>query len=111
LIELNNFLVPDKDTIVDDSIICPNCKSNKSLKVYGFTFNVANNNFNENVKIGCTACWSMFNMDKIKITEEEYTEVHKRLRFSKQDEDIETIKKRLIASGHLSDGSKHCGQC
>jgi hypothetical protein len=53
----------------------------------------------------------MFNMDKIKITEEEYTEVHKRLRFSKQDEDIETIKKRLIASGHLSDGSKHCGQC
>ena len=84
MIELNNFVVPDKDTIVDEGIICPNCKSNESLKVYGFTFNIAGNSYNENVKIGCTGCWSMFNMDKIKITEEEYSEVHKRLRFSKK---------------------------
>lgn len=82
MIELNNFVIPDKETIIDESIICPRCKGNDSLMICKFTFNIANNSYNEKVEVGCKKCILHFEIDGVKITEEEYTQVHKRLRFS-----------------------------
>jgi predicted Zn-ribbon and HTH transcriptional regulator len=80
--ELNNFIDPDRDTIIDESIKCPKCKNNKSLKMNKFSYNIEGKDYNKEIEIGCTDCWFMFKMDNIKISQEEYTTVHKRLRFS-----------------------------
>jgi hypothetical protein len=81
--ELNNFLDPDKEAIIDSSIICPKCGKSDKLRIAKFSFNIYENTFNELIEVGCYTCCHMFNVDKVKIQEEEYTEVHKRLRFSK----------------------------